>query len=118
MTPLTDETKGLIGADELAALAPKALFVDVSRGGVTNLDALLAALDSGQLSSATVDVFETEPLPAEDPLWEAKGLIVTPHTAAWSVDYAHRLFSLLHQSVLDVEAGRTPANVVDRARGY
>ncbi len=118
ITPLTAETEGLIGEAELAALAPKALLVDVSRGGVTDLDALLAALDSGQLGSATLDVFETEPLPEDDPLWDAKGLIVTPHTAAWSTDYADRLFRMLHETVLAVEDGRTPINVVDRAKGY
>ncbi len=118
ITPLTDETRGLVGEEELAALHPNALFVDVSRGGVTDLGALLGALDSGHIASATLDVFETEPLPADSPLWDVERLIVTPHTSAWSPDYADRLFRVLHTNVEALESGAPLTNVVDRDRGY
>ncbi len=118
ITPLTAETKGLVGEAELAALAPRALFVDVSRGGVTDIDALIAALESKNLAAATLDVFETEPLPEDSPLWDVPNLIVTPHTAAWSPSYADRLFEMLHTNLTLLEAGDEPTNLVDRSRGY
>ncbi len=118
ITPLTAETKGLVGEAELAALAPRALFVDVSRGGVTDVDALIAALESKNLAAATLDVFETEPLPEDSPLWDVPNLIVTPHTAAWSPSYADRLFEMLHTNLTLLEAGDEPTNLVDRSRGY
>ena len=91
VTPLTPDTVGLIGEAELAALAPGAVVVDVSRGGVTDLEALVEALDAGHVGAAAVDVFPTEPLPVGDPLWDVPNLLVTPHTAGSSADYKRRI---------------------------
>lgn len=90
VAPLTEETRGLIGPAELAALAPRATMIDVSRGGVSDIDAVVEALDSGQLSGAAIDVFEPEPLPSTSPLWEVPNLLLTPHTAGNSRTYVSR----------------------------
>lgn len=118
IVPLTEETEGQLGAAEIAALAPGALFVDVGRGGVTDVDAVVDALASGHLAAATIDVFETEPLPEDSPYWDVDNLFVTPHTSGWSGDYTDRLFRTLHQSIVAIESGNDPETLVDRNRGY
>jgi phosphoglycerate dehydrogenase-like enzyme len=80
-TPLTDETRNLIGVDELAVLRPGAHVVNVARGEVIDEPALVAALQSGHVAGAALDVFAVEPLPADSPLWDMPNVIVTPHSA-------------------------------------
>ncbi len=118
LTPLTEETRGIIGGTELDALAAGAVVVDVSRGNVTDLDALVARLDSGHISAAAVDVFPTEPLPSDDPLWDVPNLLVTPHTAGSSADYRRRIASRFADNLLALERGEVPPGLVDRALGY
>ncbi len=118
ITPLTEATRGLIGEAELAVLADGAVVVDVSRGGVTDMHALVAALGSGKVGGAAVDVFETEPLPDDSPLWEVPGLFVTPHTAGWSSDYVTRIVKITVENLEAIEAGRTPPTLIDRTLGY
>ena len=79
--PLTPETRGLIGAAELAAMPPGSYLVNVARGAIVDSAALVAALDSGHLAGAALDAFETEPLPTSDPFWSAPNLLLTPHTS-------------------------------------
>lgn len=79
--PLTDATRGMIGSAEFDALPDHAVVVNVARGGVLDEDALLEALDAGELRGGALDVFETEPLPDDSPLWDREDLIVTPHMA-------------------------------------
>jgi phosphoglycerate dehydrogenase-like enzyme len=76
---LTEETAGLMGPDEFAAMEPHAWLVNVARGGHVQVDALLAALDGGQLGGACLDVTEPEPLPDGHPLWNHPRVIITPH---------------------------------------
>ncbi len=118
VAPLTDETRGLIGAEELTALAPRATIIDVSRGGVSDIDAVVAALESGQLSGAAIDVFEPEPLPDTSPLWSVPNLLLTPHTAGNSRTYVSRWAKTLASNLDALEAGTPLANVVDRTLGY
>lgn len=80
--PLNDETRGLISAEALARMKPTALVVNASRGGVVDEPALAAALESGVIAGAALDVYETEPLPAESPLRTAPNLVMTPHLGA------------------------------------
>lgn len=82
--PLTDRTRGLVDAAALALLPPGARLVNVSRGEVVDEPALIAALRSGALSGAYLDVFAHEPLPTDSPLWGMPNVIVTPHTAGHS----------------------------------
>ena len=118
ITPRTTETEGIVGEAELAVMARGAVVIDVSRGGVTDLDALVAALDEGQIAAAAVDVFPTEPLPDDDPLWDTPNLLVTPHTAGSSADYRRRIASRFADNLLAFERGETPPGMVDRDLGY
>jgi phosphoglycerate dehydrogenase-like enzyme len=92
--PLNAETLGLIDAAALAALPRGAHLINVARGEVVVQPALVAALQSGHLAGAFLDVFEHEPLPAESPLWALPGVIVTPHSAGYSDSHAPRVAAL------------------------
>jgi D-3-phosphoglycerate dehydrogenase / 2-oxoglutarate reductase len=81
-TPLTEETTGIIGRRELARLRPGSYVVNLARGGIVDDQALVAALDSGQLRGAVLDVFGSEPLPADHPLRRAPNVVLTPHIGA------------------------------------
>jgi D-3-phosphoglycerate dehydrogenase len=89
--PLTAETRGLVDAAFLAAMRPGALFVNVSRGGLVDEAALVAALDSGRLGGAALDVFATEPLPPTSPLLEVANTVFSPHCASYSERSSWRL---------------------------
>lgn len=96
--PLTPQTRGLIGARELALLPPQALLLNSARGPVVDGGALLAALQSGVLGGAWLDVTDPEPLPADSPLWEQPDLLITPHCADqvqdWPLRFAQRFCDL------------------------
>lgn len=110
--PLTDGTRGLIGSEELEAMAEDAYLVNVSRGGVVDERALIAALESGEIAGAALDVFETEPLPRESPLWEMDEVIVTPHIAGAHEEYADRVSELVRENLRRQEAGESLVNRV------
>lgn len=79
--PLTDETEGLVGAPEFRLLDSEAVLVNIARGAVCDEDALIRALQYNQIRGAALDVFETEPLPADSPLWNLSNVLLTPHMA-------------------------------------
>jgi D-3-phosphoglycerate dehydrogenase len=108
--PLTPETRGLIGAGELALLRRGAVVVNVSRGGIVDEPALAEALRSGQLSSAGLDVFEAEPLPGDSPLRGLDGLVLTPHVAGYSEGAGPRLAEWMLEDVLRHLEGRELAH--------
>ncbi len=118
LTPLTDDTRGMVGSAELEALAPGAVVIDVSRGGVMDTTALLSVLDSGHVAGAAIDVFDAEPLPKDSPLWDVPNLLVTPHTAGSSDDYARRISRVFATNLLAFERGEVPPGLVDRSLGY
>ncbi|QLG63558.1 D-2-hydroxyacid dehydrogenase [Halorarum salinum] len=111
-TPLTDRTRGLVGADELAAMREDAYLLNVSRGGVVDDAALLDALRDGGLAGAALDVFETEPLPEGSPFWDMENVIVTSHAAAANRDYYRRVAALVRENVRRLAAGEPLANRV------
>ena len=80
--PLTDDTRGIVSADVIAALRPGAVLVNVGRGDLVDEPALIAALAGGHLGGAGLDVFATEPLPADSALWDLPNVIITPHSSA------------------------------------
>lgn len=91
--PLNQETKRLLDRDRLQAVRPGALLVNVSRGGLIDEPALAEALHRGQIGGAALDVFETEPLPADSPLLDAPNTLFSPHSAAYSARSSWRLAS-------------------------
>jgi len=88
--PLVPETRGIINAQSLALMKRSAGLINVARGALCNERAVIAALKNGQLRCAHLDVFETEPLPADSPLWEMPNLILTPHNASASAGNERR----------------------------
>lgn len=118
LLPLTAETRGSIGARELAWLRPSACLVNLARGGIVDEDALTDALRAGRLAGAAIDVFAEEPLPASSPLWDAPNAILTPHVAGLGPNYMERLTEIFAENLDRLEQGRPLRNEVDRARGY
>lgn len=116
--PLTADTRNLLDAEAFAHLKRGAILVNTARGGVMDEDALLAALEDGTLAGAHLDVFATEPLPPESPLWAAPNLVITPHMADAVSDWAARFAWFFADNLERWLAGEPLANVVDPARGY
>jgi D-3-phosphoglycerate dehydrogenase / 2-oxoglutarate reductase len=111
--PLSDETRGLIGARELALLPERAFFVNVSRAALVDTEALLDALGSGQLGGVALDVLDVEPPAPGSPAPAAPRLIVTPHAGWYSERAEETVFRRAAESVLDVLEGRTPRDAVN-----
>jgi len=115
LLPLTPETRGIVNARTIAAMKPGAWFVNGARGGLVVDADLLAALDSGHLSGAFLDVFNEEPLPAGHPYWRHPKVIVTPHIAALTLP---GMSEQIMDAVKRHKAGQPLRNVVDPIRGY
>jgi len=103
--PLTDETRGLIDRETIAAMREGAIFVNVGRGAVIDEEALIDALGSRKLRGAALDVFAEEPLPKSSPLWELDNVIISPHTAALSVKENERIVELFAENLRRYLAG-------------
>jgi phosphoglycerate dehydrogenase-like enzyme len=116
--PETLETKHLIGEAQIARMKRGARFINVARGSLLDESELVRALESGALGGAALDVTETEPLPAQSPLWHAPNLFITPHTSAVSDRLWHRQTALLMDLLERWFDGRELFNRVDFARGY
>ncbi|MEU7245927.1 C-terminal binding protein [Streptomyces sparsogenes] len=112
--PLTPATEGIIGAQSLAMMKPGAYLVNVSRGGLVDHKALAAALASGRLAGAALDVLPTEPPPADEPLLAHDRVIINPHAAWYSPQARARPFRMAAGYVADVLQGREPAGAVAR----
>jgi phosphoglycerate dehydrogenase-like enzyme len=115
LLPLTPATTGLLDADLLARLRPGALLVNGARGAILDTGALLALLQAGRLRAA-LDVSEPEPLPPEHALWDAPGLLLTPHCAGDTPDADRRAFALAGAQVRRYASGQPLANIV--TNGY
>ncbi|HEY2657242.1 MAG TPA: C-terminal binding protein [Solirubrobacteraceae bacterium] len=111
--PLTPETHHLIGDEEIDLMAPGAVLVNTSRGGLVDLDAVLRGLDDGRLGGVGLDVVETEPLPSDHPLRTHPLAVVTPHMAFYSAEALAELQRRTVDSVVDALSGRQPRNPVN-----
>jgi glyoxylate/hydroxypyruvate reductase A len=116
LLPLTAATRGILDAAVFAQLPRGASLINAARGGHLVEADLTAAMASGQITAATLDVFETEPLPQDHPFWSTERLYVTPHNAGIT-DPRSAAWRIARQ-IARFEAGEALENVVDRARGY
>lgn len=114
--PQTPETVGLIGAEELEVMQSSAYLINISRGVVVKLDALVNALNVGQIAGAALDVYEIEPLPPEHPLWQMENVILTPHVAADNPHVPQRRMDTLTDNLRRYLNGEPVRNVVDKKR--
>jgi len=111
--PLTPDTRHLFNADRLAWMKPGAALINTARGGIVDQDALVAALASGHLSGAALDVFDPEPLPMGHPLLSAEGVVLSAHALNWTEELDADLAAQNVAAVLDLLAGRIPHRVVN-----
>ncbi|MFG1816224.1 2-hydroxyacid dehydrogenase [Kribbella sp. NPDC049174] len=109
---LTDQTRGMIGADQLALMPRGAVLVNTARGGLLDYDATVDALESGQLGAAAFDVFPSEPVPAGARLLTAPNVVMTPHLAGATRQTAHRAGSIAAEAVAAYLAGKDPVGLV------
>jgi glyoxylate/hydroxypyruvate reductase len=114
--PLTAQTAGILDATAFAAMPEGSYLVNIGRGDHVVDGDLLAALDSGRLAGAMLDVFREEPLPAAHPFWRHPRVVVTPHVAAPTV--AADAQAQVVENIRRLERGEPPTGLVDRSRGY
>lgn len=116
--PLTPETQGLFNKEAFAAMKEGAYFINIARGPIVVQDELIAALQSGKLAGAGLDVTDPEPLPADSPLWGFRNVIITPHVAGHAEVTQERRWTLLRENLRRFAAGEPLYNVVDKQAGY
>lgn len=116
--PLTPQTLGLIGAEQMACLPKDAVVVNVGRAKILDTDALIAALHSGHLGGASLDVYPQEPLPPEHPLWTCPNVILTPHTSGFRQGHWEEVVELFAENLARFERGEMPRFRVEPELGY
>ena len=116
--PLTPDTEGLISAKMIAAMKPTGVFVNVGRGAVVDEKALTVALQEKKIRGAALDVFETEPLPKESPLWGLDNVLISPHSADHTATWLNDAMELFLENFDRFVQGHPLKNVVDKAAGY
>ncbi len=116
LVPVTDETRQLVDKDFLRAMKDGALLVNAARGVIVDTDALLEALTSGRIRAA-LDVTDPEPLPAGHPLWQAPGLLLTPHVGGAIYESRERAYQVVGEQLARLAAGEPLRNVIGD-RGY
>jgi phosphoglycerate dehydrogenase-like enzyme len=116
--PLNAQTRHMIAEKELARMKPGSLLINVARGEVVKESALAAALSSGHLAGAGLDVTEVEPLPASSPLWDLPNVIITPHVGAQSRRRADDTTNLICENLRRYFSGQKLLNLVDKNLGY
>ncbi len=112
-TPLTAQTRGLIGSSQIEAMKPGAVVLNVARGGIVDEAALAAALSEGRLAGAAVDVYSTEPMPPDHPLRAAPNTVLTPHLGASTAEAQDRVAVEMAEQLLEALAGVTPPYAVN-----
>lgn len=118
LTPLTDATRGLIGAEQLAKMKSDAVLINIARGPVVDTDALVKALQKGVIGGAALDAVDPEPLPQDSPLWDMENVIITPHCSADSTLYMDRAMVQFCENVQRFEKGEPLFNEIDLANKY
>lgn len=116
--PLTEETRRLIGEREIAAMKPSAVLINVGRGAVVDEDALARALAGGRIRGAALDVFATEPLPAEHPFWGMENVLLSPHCGDQTQGWVEQAMQAFFDNLGRFQRGEPLVGVVDKRRGY
>ncbi|RRO20745.1 D-2-hydroxyacid dehydrogenase [Saccharopolyspora rhizosphaerae] len=116
--PLTPQTHGLINTDVLTAMRPTARLINVGRGEHVDQPALVEALRQHQIAGAALDVFDTEPLPTDSPLWEMPHVLISPHMSGDTVGWTDELVALFLRNLRAFTGGTDLHNLVDKHRGY
>ncbi|PHX70927.1 MAG: hydroxyacid dehydrogenase [Acidimicrobium sp.] len=111
--PLTDNTRQIFNAETFAIMKPGACFINVGRGELVDEDSLVAALQSGHLAGAALDVFATEPLPSDSPLWDMDNVIITPHSSSASAQSGLRSEDIFLKNLARYVAGEPMLNEVN-----
>jgi len=117
-TPLTHETRGLIGEKELRAMKPSAYIINIARGGIIDEEALIHALEEKRIAGAGLDVVATEPLPPDSPLWDFENVIISPHVAGGMEDYMEQATGIFCENIKRYLNEEKLINVIDRKKGY
>src|SRR5262245_12000381 len=99
LVPYSEEPRNSTAAPAFAAMKPSSYLINLARGGIVDEDALIAALNSGQIAGAALDVFQEEPLPPEHPLWTMKNVIITPHLGGFCDVYAERALPTIEHNM-------------------
>ena len=118
VVPLTERTRGLFGKQQFRAMRPSARFINVGRGPSVDEAALHAALADGAIAGAALDVFETEPLPEDSPLWSTPNLLVSPHMSGDFEGYKAVVADLFLDNLRRYLSGEPLLHVVDKVKGY
>ena len=105
LLPLTPETQGLLDRQRLSRMREGALLVNLARGGIVEEDALAESLKQGHLGGAALDVFDAEPLPPGNPLWDTPNLLITPHMGGLVGDYLDRALEIFFENLDRLERG-------------
>ncbi|MBI2827257.1 MAG: D-2-hydroxyacid dehydrogenase [Planctomycetia bacterium] len=116
--PHTPDTAGLFRGEQFRRMKRTAYLINIGRGAIVNLHDLCDALAAGEIAGAALDVFETEPLPAEHPLWRFENVIITPHVAGQAPQIAGRHLGVLVENIRRFRAGEPLVNVVDKKRWF
>lgn len=116
--PVTVETRGLIGAEQLAKMKSSACLINVGRGTLIDEPALVSALREKKIAAAALDVFQREPLPADSPLWDLENVLITPHTAGLAEKSWERQYELFTENLRRYLAGKPLLDTVDKRLGY
>lgn len=116
--PLTKETNKIIGEAELKSMRPTAYLINIARGKLVDEMALVKALEEHRIAGAGLDVFATEPLTADSPLWEFPNVIISPHIAGGMVDYQERATDVFVENLRRHLNGEKLLNIVDKKREY
>lgn len=117
-TPITPETRGMLGPNELTHMKEGAFLLVVSRGGIIDEPTVVKMLREGKLAGAGLDVTETEPLPADNELWDAPNIFITPHSSPTSALTRNNVVAILKDNLHRYLAGQLLTNMVDKKLGY
>jgi len=116
--PHTPDTERMFRREQFRQMRPGAYLINIGRGAIVVLDDLVAALRAGEIAGAALDVFESEPLPADHPLWDFPNVIITPHVAACSVHVAERHLEVLLENLRRFADGEPLLNVVNKEKWF